>query len=134
LQIRNVIRTARGQGLAEPELTILEKCVSKPSLGGGHISCLYTIMLLLGSSTSRLAMWGQDLGLKIDMEKWEQTCAKAQIQTFNSRLKLLQDYWLMHTHLTPVKLNKIYSNIPDSCFKCNSAKGTLIHCVWECGE
>jgi len=56
---------ARVQGLAEPELTNLEKCVSKPSLWWRtHI-----LFLLLGSqesSTSRLAMWEQDLGLKID--------------------------------------------------------------------
>lgn len=128
LQIRNFIRTARGQGLDEPELTNLEKYISKSSQGGGHISLLYN-MLLLGSqesSASRLAMWEQDLELKIDKEKWEQKCVKAQTQTVNSRLQLLQYNWLMRTYITPVKLNKIYSNIPDTSFKFNSEKGTLI--------
>ncbi len=33
-----------------------------------------------------------------------------------------------------MQLNKMYSNIPDTCFKCNIAKGTLIHCMWECDK
>jgi len=78
-------------------------------------------------------MWEQDLGLKIDKKKWEQACAKAQVQTINSRLKLLQYNCLMRTYITPVKLNKIYSNIPDTCFKCNG-KGTFIYCMWECDK
>jgi len=66
-----------------------------------------------------------------DRLKWEQACAKVQVPTINSRPKLLQYNWLMRTYITPVKLNKIYSNIPD---KCNSAKGTFIHCMWECDK
>lgn len=70
MQIRIFICTARGQGLADAELTNLGKCMTKPSVNGGHISHLYN-MLLLGSqesSASRLAIWEQDLGVKIDKE------------------------------------------------------------------
>ena len=38
----------------------------------------------------------------------------------------------MRTYITPEKLNKINSNIPDSCIKCSEEKGTLFHCIWKC--
>lgn len=37
--------------------------------------------------------------------------------------------WLMRTYITPEKINKFNSNIPDACFKCGQSKGTLFHCV-----
>ena len=50
----------------------------------------------------------------------------------NSSLKLIQYQWLMHTCITPVKLHMFNDNIPDTCVKCNEARRTLYHCVWEC--
>ena len=47
-------------------------------------------------------------------------------------MKLLQHKWLMRTYITPEKLNKWSPGIPDTCVKCSTEKGTLIHCVWEC--
>lgn len=40
----------------------------------------------------------------------------------------------MHTYLTPEKLNRFNKNIPDICNKCDEAKGTLFHWIWECKE
>ena len=40
----------------------------------------------------------------------------------------------MHTYITPVKLHKFNDNIPDTCIKCDEARGTLFHCIWECGK
>lgn len=42
------------------------------------------------------------------------------VKAVNSRLKLLRYNWIMLTYLTPVKLDNIYINTPDTCFKCNS--------------
>ena len=38
----------------------------------------------------------------------------------------------MMTYITPEKLNKWSPGNPDTCVKCMTEKGTLIHCVWEC--
>ncbi len=35
-------------------------------------------------------------------------------------------------YITPVKLHKFNNNIPDTCIKCNEARGTMYHCIWEC--
>lgn len=37
----------------------------------------------------------------------------------------------MRTYITPVKLNKFDSNVPDWCTKCMEEKGTLFHCMWQ---
>lgn len=39
----------------------------------------------------------------------------------------------MRTYVTPVQLNKYNNNIPDICIKCDF-RGTLMHCMWECGQ
>lgn len=44
-------------------------------------------------------------------------CLNAQQNTINARLKLLQYKWIMRAYITPVKLNKIYPNIPDKCLR-----------------
>lgn len=66
------------------------------------------------------------------MEQWALVCAKAHKQTINSRLRLLQYKWLMRIYVTPEKLNKYNSNIPDTCNKCNEDKGNFWHCIWDC--
>lgn len=38
----------------------------------------------------------------------------------------------MRTYITPIKLHKCNDNIPDTCIKCNEARGTLCHCILEC--
>ena len=86
------------------------------------------------SSKDRLEAWKVDIGENIPEEEWEVACLKAQQNTINTRLKLLQYKWLMRTYITPVKLNEIYPNIPDICCKCLEEKGTLFHCVWECSK
>ena len=40
----------------------------------------------------------------------------------------------MRIYITPVKLHKFNDNIPDTCTKCDEARGTLFHCIWECAK
>ena len=69
---------------------------------------------------------------EIEEAEWMTACSKAQSQTINTRMKLLQHKWLMRTYITSEKLNKWSADIPVTCVKCFIEKGTLIHCVWEC--
>ncbi len=65
----------------------------------------------------RLGAWREDLQEDISIEKWEEACTKAQSRTTNTRLKLLQYNWLMRTYITPEKLKRYNSTIPDICVK-----------------
>lgn len=40
----------------------------------------------------------------------------------------------MQTYITPEKLNRYNSAIPDICIKCEKEKGTFFHCTWQCTE
>ncbi len=84
------------------------------------------------SSEFKLAAWREDLNVNIPLDVWEEICMKAQLQTVNSNLKLIQYNWIMRTYITPVRLNKINQNIPDTCIKCSVDRGTLLHCMWNC--
>ncbi len=56
----------------------------------------------------------------------------SQLQTFNINLTLIQYNWIMRTYITPVRLNIINQNIPDTCIKCSVDKSTLLQCMWNC--
>lgn len=86
------------------------------------------------SSVDRLEAWRVDLQEDISEADWEMACIKAQKQSINTRMKLLQHKWLMRMYITPVKLNHWCTDIPDACIKCLEGKGTLYHCVWECPQ
>ena len=135
LQLKSFLMSAQGRNLSEPPLSILEKLVSANCNSKGHISAFYNTIRSASyeSSEDKLASWSQDLQEDISLADWKYICTKAQTQTINTRLKLLQYKWLMRTYVTPVKLNKFNGSIPDVCFKCND-KGTFFHCVWECAH
>lgn len=85
-----------------------------------------------GSSIDRIEAWRVDLQEDIHEADLAMTCLKAQKQSINSRMKLLQHKWLMRTCITLVKTNRWCPDIPDTCIKYLEGKGTLYHCVWEC--
>jgi len=84
------------------------------------------------SSESKLVLWREELKMNISSDIWENICLKAQSQTININLKLIQYNWIMRTYFTPVRLNKIKPNFPDTCIKCSTDKGPLFHCMWNC--
>lgn len=135
LQLRNFIRT-QNQTLCIPSLTITEQLMEMNCIGRGLISKIYKCLLgeCTESSVERLEAWKVDLNENISLEEWEKACTWAQSKTSNTRLKLLQYNWLMRTYITPEKLNKYNSAIPDTCIKCRNEKGTLFHCIWQCIE
>lgn len=102
--------------------------------GKRQISILYATLISYDkeSSKDRMRAWSLDIKEDIEETEWSKVCLKAQIQTINTRMMLLQHKWLMRTYITPEMLNKWSPDIPDTCAKCLLEKGTLIHCVWEC--
>lgn len=136
LQLRNFIRTHQNQMLCFPEMSTTEKLMNDNCLRRGLISKMYKCLVdgSTESSAGRLGAWREDLEEDLSVEKWEEACTKAQLRTTNTRLRLLQYNWLMRTYITPEKLNRYNSAIPDTCIKCEKAKGTFFHCIWQCTE
>lgn len=132
-QIRSFIRS-RWQSYQCPPLSVIEKLVTSDPYAKGKISTLYKTLseTSLESSDYKRRAWIEDLQRDITVDDWEKACYQAQTLSINSRLKLIQYNWLMRTYITPEKLNKFNSNIPDNCIKCRTEKGTLFHCIWKC--
>lgn len=135
LQVRSFISSSQNKSLIEPPLSVLESVALKLQQGKGQVSALYNILVEHSreSSEGRLLAWREDLQEDVTEEEWSDICLKAQTQTINSQLKLLQYKWITRMYITPVKLNRFNPNIPDVCNKCDQ-KGTLFHCLWECSK
>ncbi len=131
LQGRSFITASRNQLLTPLPLFEMEQLISDNCHNKGHISVLYD-MLVSNSSESRLKAWKEDIQEGISLEDWGVICVKAHGQTANTRLRLLQYNRLMCSHITPARLHQLNNNIPDICIKCEQAKGTPFHCMWDC--
>uniref|UniRef100_A0A3B3YM34 Reverse transcriptase domain-containing protein n=1 Tax=Poecilia mexicana TaxID=48701 RepID=A0A3B3YM34_9TELE len=135
LQIRSFI-FASLKSTTEPPLSTIENIAVHHNQSRGLLSKFYNILLLASkeNSLSYLQAWKTDLQTEIPEDEWNNSCLLAQMQTINTRFRLLQYKWLFRTYITPVKLHHFNSNIPDICVKCNIDKGTLFHCMWQCVE
>uniref|UniRef100_A0A3B3B502 Reverse transcriptase domain-containing protein n=1 Tax=Oryzias melastigma TaxID=30732 RepID=A0A3B3B502_ORYME len=133
LQIRSFIFS---QVKTEMELSLstIEHYTVNNLYSKGQLSGFYNILLAGSkeSSNSFLSAWKRDLKSEICIEDWNKSCLLAQTQTIATRNRLLQYKWLFRTYITPVKLHHFNPDIPDTCIKCNTEKGTLLHCLWDC--
>lgn len=134
LQIRSYIMTKQKHLITRPLPTELEKAMFCENVSSNQISLFYFKFVNSSkeSSESKRVAWGVDLHYDLLDSEWNHICARAQTVSINTRFKLIQYNWIMRTYITPEKLNKFNSDIPDTCFKCRIHKGTLFHCIWEC--
>lgn len=119
LQLRSFIFSMQNQSLKIPELSSLEDIITKNCNSKGLISLMYN-WLASGSketSSDKLETWRANLNEEISKDNWNLACKEAQTQTARTNLKLLQYNWLMQTYITPVKMNKFNSNVPDTCYR-----------------
>jgi len=98
LQLRSYIGTKQSN-LLKPPKSKLEEMIRESSFKRGAISQLYKLLLSHSpdNSTLKLEAWKKDLQINLSLGKWELACSKAHKHTINSRLRLLQYKWLMHS-------------------------------------
>ncbi len=132
LQLHRFIQSRQAQSLVEPPLSTLENTARLK--GRGQISLLYKQFVAKSkeSFNARLQAWRSALQVDITEEEWQMASLKAQTQTINTHLRLLQYKWLSRQYITPVKLQNFNPNIPDACYKCkpDNLFSTLFHCMW----
>lgn len=107
LQLKHFISSKYKNINSEPPLSNLEHLTLLHFRGRVQISLSYSLLLShdAESSTDRLEAWISEIKETISKEEWNEACLKAQIQTVNGKMRLLQYKWLMRTYITPVKLN-----------------------------
>ncbi|XP_029281275.1 uncharacterized protein LOC115003560 [Cottoperca gobio] len=109
--------------LNDDKLMSFEELASKHNIPQKHF---LLISASPESSEAKLKNWREDLQEDLSIDEWEGACKKAQSQTANTRLKLLQYNWLMRTYITPEMLNKFNGNIPDLCFQMWTIQGNVL--------
>ena len=101
-------------------------------IGESYQKCTICCGNSVESTESKFNAWKNDLQGELTIEEWYKACRRAQTQTANTRMVLLQYTWLMRVYYTAEKLNKCNRNFPDFCIKCSKERGTLFHCIWKC--
>jgi len=66
-----------------------------------QITQLYNLLVQnhKAKSDNKRRVWMQDLNKDVSLDEWGTICLKAQTQTINTRLRLLQYNWMMRTYL-----------------------------------
>lgn len=76
--------------------------------------------------------WTLDLNVQIKSEEWEKAftlthCMPPATKAHETNFKLLSCWYRCLT-----LLHRIYQNVSDLCWRCQSSKGSLLHIWWEC--
>lgn len=134
LQVRSFILSKQQNNLDLPPLSSLEDIIVNHLYNRGQVSLIYSLFVdkCKESPANILKAWEADLGGNLSSEEWSEACTSIHTQSANTNSKLLQYKWLTRQYITPVKLHHFNPNIPDTCIKCTSQRGSLFHCMWAC--
>lgn len=94
----------------------------------------YNICPWVKSNTSKSlkVIWERDLGCTIDDDTWKSILSNNGLHIREARGKFIQYKILNRYYYTPSRLYRMGIGRNDLCWKCQIAKGTLIHALWEC--
>lgn len=76
--------------------------------------------------------WEADLGRLISLDSWKSLWNSVLHTSRNTNVSMLTYKILYRWHLTPLRLHKINSSVPDKCWKGCGLLGFYIHCFWSC--
>ena len=105
------------------------------------ISCLYNLIYSLQLTLQHKikTQREEDLGEEISEELWDAILHRVGLHWVHSssicaRHGLTQCKILHHTHLTWVRLSKIYNDVDPMCIRCHQAPATHVHMFWSFGH
>lgn len=76
--------------------------------------------------------WSKDLGIEISDRQWQKACILVHKCSLSTRMQETSFKLLSQWYATPAKLNKLYPQTSDLCWRCQKEKGTLLHIWWQC--
>uniref|UniRef100_A0A8C5MN92 Reverse transcriptase domain-containing protein n=1 Tax=Leptobrachium leishanense TaxID=445787 RepID=A0A8C5MN92_9ANUR len=98
------------------------------------LSSLYA--LLLSSSQpkvpSYVSKWHDELPESISEEDWTKFFSINKCSSISLSVQLSNFKLLARWYLTPVRLNRMFSQTTSQCWRCLAATGTYVHLWWSC--
>lgn len=76
--------------------------------------------------------WSEALGIPISCKQWQRACIFTHECSLSTRTQETAYKLLNHWYTTPVKLHSWFPLAPDTCWHCQTDKGTLFHIWWQC--
>lgn len=76
--------------------------------------------------------WPDSLDMIIMDSQWKRACIMAHKCSLSTRFLETAYKVLTHWYVTPEKIHKWFPQSPDTCWRCNKEKGTLLHIWWQC--
>lgn len=134
LQVRNFVRNISPQFPNLPDPVPIDSFLKPVPCTKGMISVLYMLISSLrpNSLQNTKHRWEEDLGEEITEELWDVILRRVHSSSICSRHGLIQCKIVHRTHLTKVRLSKIYGNIDPTCDRCHQAPATHSHMFWSC--
>ena len=130
LQIRHFIgsllRTGKiRMGLSEFENTII--LAKSPKKLMFH----YSILKFSGYDFLK-PLWERDLEVTFNPIDWDKICSGVFPKCTSISIHEQNFKFFFRTYYTPVRLQRMFPDTSNLCYKCKIHKGTLIHLFWSC--
>ena len=136
LQIRRFVHTTSPCFPNLPPKTGIDIILQTPMRHRGLISKIYNSITSLNTvSLDKIrADWVEELGINISDATWDGALYRVNGSTSCARLGLIQFKVLHRIHYSRVRLSKMYSNVSETCDRCQVAKADLAHMFWSCDK
>ena len=79
-------------------------------------------------------IWEKDLGLTISDELWAEVYNRVYCTSTNVKMKESNYTFLYTFYYTPLRLDRLKTDMSPNCKICNSESRTYMHVFWSCRE
>lgn len=134
LQIRHFIDGLLKTQKIRLRLSELEDAMISGRFCKGMITKFYDLLQYSVSSAygPLKPLWERDLGASFNQTEWTKICNGIFPKCTSISIHEQNFKFFHRIYFTPVRLQKMFPNSSDLCYKCKTHKGTFIHLFWSC--
>lgn len=133
-QICNFLTTQASHSTWTRQLTSFESLCTRNLPQRHLISLIYTMLFEEPNikRDSACTTWGRELQISLSDEEWETIHEYAHKGSMNVAIQ--ENCYKIKTgwYRTPSLLHKFSPSIPNTCWRCGKAEGTMLHVWWDC--
>lgn len=134
LQIRHFVGSLLRSGKIRMRVSELKNTIVQTKSPKGLISKIYISLLYsdsLGFDSLKL-LWECDLEVTFTPVDWVKICSGIFPKCTSVSIHEQNFKFFRRTYYSPVRLQKMFPETSNLCYKCNTHRGTFIHLFWSC--